>query len=77
MATDGLAIERRDATLVVTIDHGEQNLFTVPMVRELSDAIRAAAGEPELRFVRLRSRGDAFCLLCGGRLDLHADQRSG
>jgi methylglutaconyl-CoA hydratase len=62
MATDGLAIERRDATLVVTIDHGEQNLFTVPMVRELSDAICAAAGEPELRFVRLRSRGDAFCL---------------
>lgn len=62
MATDGLAIERREATLLVTIDHGEENLFSVAMVKELSDEIRAAAAEPDLRFVRLRSRGDVFCL---------------
>jgi methylglutaconyl-CoA hydratase len=62
MAPGGLAIERRDPTLLVTIDHGEENLFSVAMVNELSDAIRAAAAEPDLRFVRLRSRGDVFCL---------------
>jgi methylglutaconyl-CoA hydratase len=62
MATDGLAIERSEATLVVTIDHGEENLFSVAMVKELSDQIWAAGGEPDLRFVRLRSRGDVFCL---------------
>jgi methylglutaconyl-CoA hydratase len=62
MATDGLAIDRRDATLLVTIDHGDDNLFSVAMVDELTREMRAAAGDPELRFVRLRSRGDAFCL---------------
>lgn len=62
MATGGLAMERRDATLLVTIDHGEENLFSVAMVKELSDEIRAAAGEPDMRFVRLRSRGHVFCL---------------
>ena len=62
MATDGLAIVRRDATLHVTIDHGDENLFSVAMVKELSDEIRAAGSETDLRFVRLRSRGDVFCL---------------
>jgi methylglutaconyl-CoA hydratase len=62
MGTDGLAIERLEATLLVTIDHGEENLFSVAMVNELFDEIRAAASEPDLRFVRLRSRGDVFCL---------------
>jgi methylglutaconyl-CoA hydratase len=62
MATEGLAIERRDATLLVTIDHGEGNLFSIAMVNGLSDAVRAAAAAPDLRFVRLRSRGDVFCL---------------
>jgi methylglutaconyl-CoA hydratase len=62
MATDGLAIERRDATLVVTIDHGDENLFSVAMVHELARELRAAAADPDLRFVRLRSRGDVFCL---------------
>jgi methylglutaconyl-CoA hydratase len=62
MATDGLVIERSEATLLVTIDNGEENLFSVAMVRDLADHIRAAAGEPDLRFVRVRSRGDVFCL---------------
>jgi len=62
MATDGLAIARLEWTLLVTIDHGDENLFSVAMVKELADEIRAAAGEPDLRFVRLRSRGDVFCL---------------
>lgn len=62
MAAEGLAIERREATLLVTVDHGEENLFSVAMVNKLTDEIRAAATEPALRFVRLRSRGDVFCL---------------
>jgi enoyl-CoA hydratase/carnithine racemase len=62
MATDGLAIERRDATLLVTIDHGDENLFSVAMVHELARELRAAAAGSELRFVRLRGRGDVFCL---------------
>jgi methylglutaconyl-CoA hydratase len=62
MATEGLAIERSEATLLVTIDHGEENLFSVAMVRELSDQVRAAGGDADLRFVRLRSRGEVFCL---------------
>lgn len=62
MATEGLTIERREATLLVTADNGEENLFSVAMVKELSDELAAAASEPDLRFVRLRSRGDVFCL---------------
>jgi enoyl-CoA hydratase/carnithine racemase len=62
MPTVGLAIERREVTLLVTIDHGEENLFSVAMVNQLSREIRAAATEPDLRFVRLRSSGDVFCL---------------
>ena len=62
MAVDGLAIDRLETTLLVTIDHGDENLFSVAMVTELSDRIRAAATEPDLRFVRLRSCGEVFCL---------------
>jgi methylglutaconyl-CoA hydratase len=62
MAIEGLAIERDGATLLVTIDNGEKNLFTPAMVGELSGEIRAAAAGPDLRFVRLRARGDVFCL---------------
>lgn len=62
MAAGGLAFERRDATLLVTVDHGERNLFSVAMVKRLSDEIRAAEAEAGLRFVRLRASGDVFCL---------------
>jgi methylglutaconyl-CoA hydratase len=62
MAIDGLVIERRETTLHVTIEHGEQNLFSVAMVNELCDEVRAGAGEPGVRFVRLRGRGEVFCL---------------
>jgi len=62
MATEGLSSERREATLLVTIDNGPDNLFSPAMVNELAEQIRAAASQPDLRFVRLRSRGDVFCL---------------
>jgi hypothetical protein len=67
MATDGLATEGREATLLVTIDYGEKNVFGVAMMNELADEIRDAAAEPELRFGRLRSRGNVFCLRREGR----------
>jgi len=62
MATDGLVMERRDATLSVTIDHGEGNLFSPAMVIELLSQLRVAGDDPALRFVRLGARGDVFCL---------------
>jgi enoyl-CoA hydratase/carnithine racemase len=62
MAAEGLAIERDGATLRVTIDNGEKNLFTPAMVSELSGAIRAAAAGSDVRFVRIRAAGDVFCL---------------
>jgi enoyl-CoA hydratase/carnithine racemase len=58
----GLAIEQRSSALVATVDHGEENRFSAAMIDGLSDAVRGAAGDSELRFVRLRARGDAFCL---------------
>jgi len=62
MATDGLAIERRDATLLVTINHGDDNLFSPAMVVELLGQVRNAGDDPALRFVRLQARGNVFCL---------------
>lgn len=59
---DGLTIERQGPTLVTTIDRGEQNKFTPAMISRLGDAIEDASREPELRFLRLRARGPAFCL---------------
>jgi methylglutaconyl-CoA hydratase len=62
MATDGLTIEPRGSTLTVTVDNGEQNLFSHAMIEELSDQLRAAAEDPELRFARLGAQGEVFCL---------------
>jgi methylglutaconyl-CoA hydratase len=59
---DELALERRDHTLVATVQRGEENKFTPEMIQRLGDAIEAAGRDPQLRFVRLRARGRAFCL---------------
>jgi methylglutaconyl-CoA hydratase len=59
---DGLSFERAGHTLLATIERGEGNLFSPPMVSRLAQEIVAAAEEPELRFVRLRARGPAFSL---------------
>jgi methylglutaconyl-CoA hydratase len=60
--TDELLIERRGDTLVATANAGEDNLYSPAMIRQLGDAIRDAATDPEMRFVRLAARGRAFCL---------------
>jgi methylglutaconyl-CoA hydratase len=62
MVTDGLTIERREHTLVATVERGEDNRFTPAMITELGDVLERAAYEPELRFLRLRARGRTFCL---------------
>jgi methylglutaconyl-CoA hydratase len=59
---DGLTIERREHTLVATVERGEGNRFTPAMIAELGDALERATRDPELRFLRLRARGRAFCL---------------
>ena len=59
---DGLAIERREHTLVATVERGEGNRFTPAMIADLGDALERATRDPGLRFLRLRARGPAFCL---------------
>jgi len=59
---DELLIERRGPTLVATADAGQDNLYSPAMIAQLRDAIRDAAADPEMRFVRLTARGSVFCL---------------
>jgi methylglutaconyl-CoA hydratase len=59
---DGLTVERVGHTLRVTIARGEENRFSPAMVEFLAREIACAAGDPDLRFVRIRARGPAFCL---------------
>ena len=47
---------------MATADAGDENTYSPAMIAALGDAITAAAADPELRFVRLRARGPAFCL---------------
>ena len=59
---DGLRIDHEGATLAITFDSGEGNLFTREMMDALIDEVHAAGDDDGLRFVRLRATGDAFCL---------------
>lgn len=59
---EGLEIERQGATLVATVERGEQNSFSGEMIDALVDAIDDASADPTCRFVRLRARGSVFCL---------------
>ena len=60
--TDGLDIERDGHTLVATADAGEENKYSPAMIAAIGDAITEAARDPEMRFVRLRARGDVVGL---------------
>jgi methylglutaconyl-CoA hydratase len=60
--SDGLVLERRGHTLVATADAGDDNLYSPAMITQLADAISDAAGDLDVRFVRLAARGRAFCL---------------
>jgi enoyl-CoA hydratase/carnithine racemase len=58
---EGLETQRDEETLVVTIRHGDENLFSGDMIDALSDAVDAA-GRDGLRFVRVRAEGPVFCV---------------
>jgi methylglutaconyl-CoA hydratase len=60
--TEGLRIEAMGPTLTVTIDSGEGNVFSKEMMDALVDAVVDAGRHEDLRFVRLRAEGDAFCM---------------
>jgi enoyl-CoA hydratase/carnithine racemase len=59
---DGLRVARDGATLTLTFDAGEGNLFTREMMDALVDEVDAAGHDDSMRVVRLRAEGDAFCL---------------
>jgi enoyl-CoA hydratase/carnithine racemase len=59
---DGLRIDRDGGTLTLTFDSGEGNLFSREMMDALVDEVDAAGRDDDMRFVRLRAEGDAFCL---------------
>ena len=59
---EGLAIEQRSATVVATIERGDQNSFSSEMIDALADAIDEATQDGSTRFVRIRARGPVFCV---------------
>jgi methylglutaconyl-CoA hydratase len=54
-----LDLEHRGHTLVATAG---RDVFTSAMIHELTAAVAGAATTPALRFVRIRARGDVFCV---------------
>jgi methylglutaconyl-CoA hydratase len=52
-------LEQRGHTLVATTG---RDVFTSAMIHELTSAVAGAASTPSLRFVRIRARGDVFCV---------------
>jgi methylglutaconyl-CoA hydratase len=62
VAVDGLRLDTAGSTLTATIDAGAGNLFSGEMMDALTDAVNAAGRSEDVRFVRLRAKGDTFCL---------------
>ena len=63
-----VAIERRDDTLVITLDRPHRhNAITTRMRDELCDALAIAVADDSIREVLLRGNGPSFC--SGGDLD--------
>ena len=61
MDVEGLRIETSGPTLTVTISSGDGNLFSGEMMDALVDAVTQAGRDEQMRFVRIRAKGDAFC----------------
>ena len=60
--TDVVRTARRDKVVAITIDRpAEGNQLTVPMIRDLSTALREA-GRSDAHVITLRSVGKDFCL---------------
>ena len=59
---NGLAIERMDSILVLTLDRPDHmNGITNRMIREARDALELAAADPSIRVLVLTGEGKAFC----------------
>ena len=58
----GLELRPEGPALVATIDRGERNSFSGDMMRALAEAVHRAGQDPELRLLRIRAAGEAFCL---------------
>jgi methylglutaconyl-CoA hydratase len=59
---EGLGFEQRGATVVATIERGDQNSFSSEMIDALADAIDQATQDGSTQFVRIRARGPVFCV---------------
>jgi methylglutaconyl-CoA hydratase len=57
-----LDLRRSDHTLVVTVQRGDDNLFTMDMIERLTTTVTEARDDDSLRFVLIRATGAAFCL---------------
>jgi len=62
MTVDGLRLETSGPTLSATIAAGDGNLFSRAMMDALVETVTAAGRSEDVRFVRLRAEGGAFCL---------------
>ena len=62
METTTIATELADRILTVTLDRPDRlNAFTVPMQRELCDALDRVDADPDIRAVVITGRGRGFC----------------
>ena len=59
---DGLDIARDEGVLVVTVERGERNSFSGEMMRTLAETVRQAGDDPDMRVLRIRAKGNCFCL---------------
>ena len=62
MSVEGLTIEATETTLILTINAGEGNLFSREMMDALVNSVIDAGSDENMRLVRLRAEGDAFCM---------------
>jgi methylglutaconyl-CoA hydratase len=62
VSAEGLDVQVAGETLEVVIDRGIDNKFTTAMTKALADAVAAVTEDQGVRFVRIRSRGEVFCL---------------
>lgn len=60
--TAGVTIERTADELIFTLDNGPGNSVTGAMMDSMMAELRAEHAAPRARLLRLRARGEAFCL---------------
>jgi methylglutaconyl-CoA hydratase len=48
--------------LVVTVDRGDRNSFSLEMMHTLAETVREAGNSTDTRLLRIRAKGENFCL---------------